>query len=53
MTNTIPAWLATEIQLRNDKCRLVRSETVEDLHARILRDRGERWDAKTQRWVKA
>jgi hypothetical protein len=50
--SNLPAWLVTEIALRTTGI-ITRSETVEQLHARILREKGERWDNATQSWVKA
>lgn len=53
----LPAWLAhnrkVEADIERPLVGVNRSETVEQLHARILRERGERWDQPTQRWVKA
>lgn len=53
MTKNIPAWLASQLLERGAKEVTVRSETVAELHARILEEKGERWDNATQSWVKA
>lgn len=53
MTKNIPAWLASQLLERGAKEVTVRSETVEEFHAGVLVEKGERWDNATRAWVKA
>lgn len=50
--SNLPEWLRHELALRSPKGVVVRSETVEQLHSRILAETGEHWDAERQEWVK-
>lgn len=49
----IPEWLASQLLDRGAPHVTVRSETVAELHARILDEQGLVWDDATQAWVKA